>query len=123
LADLHNPEKLEPIDELFKILDSEWATGSVNHKEVRNDVLQAKEWYKTQQSGLEKRFSAAVKDTIETLISNPLLFAIKYKTVRTAYTAVFPYAVHYHVNEELKTITILGVFYTALSPENWLNRL
>jgi hypothetical protein len=23
LADLHNPEKLEPIDELFKILDSE----------------------------------------------------------------------------------------------------
>ncbi|OYQ49086.1 type II toxin-antitoxin system RelE/ParE family toxin [Flavobacterium aurantiibacter] len=94
----------------------------VYHTQVKNDVLRAKGWYKTKQSGLEKHFSAAVTDTIKALISNPFLFEVKYKTVRTAYTAVFPYAVHYHVNEETKTITVLGVFHTALSPENWLKR-
>ena len=30
----------------------------VNHKEVKNDVLDAKDWYKTQQKGLEKRFAS-----------------------------------------------------------------
>ena len=31
----------------------------INHKEVKNDVLQAKDWYKSQQKGLEKRFAKA----------------------------------------------------------------
>ncbi len=43
----------------------------VYHTQVKNDVLEAKEWYKTKQTGLEKRFSAAVTDTIKALISNP----------------------------------------------------
>lgn len=88
----------------------------INHKEVKNDVLQAKYWYKTQQRGLEKRFASEVKITLNYLIKNPLLFQVKYKTVRTAFTEFFPYGVHYHLNEETKTITVLGVFHTSISP-------
>lgn len=69
----------------------------INHKEVKNDVLKAKDWYKSQQKGLEKRFVNEVKVTLNYLIKNPLLFQVKYKTVRTAYTEVFPYGVHYHL--------------------------
>jgi hypothetical protein len=32
----------------------------INHKEVKNDVQQAKDWYKSQQKGLEKRFASEV---------------------------------------------------------------
>ncbi len=95
----------------------------INHKEVKNDVLQAKDWYKSQQKGLEKRFASQVKITLNYLIKNPLLFQVKYKTVRTAFTEFFPYNVHYNLNENTKTITILGVFHTSISPTKLLKRL
>lgn len=95
----------------------------INHKEVKNDVLDAKDWYKSQQKGLEKRFASEVKITLNYLIKNPLLFQVKYKTVRVAFTEVFPFGVHYNLNEETKTITVLGIFHTSLSPSKWLKRL
>jgi hypothetical protein len=95
----------------------------INHKEVKNDVLQAKDWYKSQQKGLEKRFANEVKITLNYIIKNPLLFQVKYKKVRTAYTEVFPYGVHYHLNEKTKSITVLGIFHTSISPDKWLKRL
>ncbi len=95
----------------------------INHKEVKNDVLQAKDWYRRQQKGLEKRFANEVKITLSYLIKNPLLFEVKYKTVRTAYTAIFPYGVHYYLNENTKIITILGIFHTSISPDKWFKRL
>jgi hypothetical protein len=95
----------------------------INHKEVKNDVLQAKDWYKSQQKGLEKRFANEVKITLYYLIKNPLLFQVKYKTVRIAFTEVFPFGVHYHLNEETTTITVLGIFHTSVSPNKWLKRL
>ena len=54
----------------------------INHKEVKNDVYQAKEYYKSKQAGLEKRFATQVKTTINYFIKNPLLFQEKYKDVR-----------------------------------------
>ena len=95
----------------------------VNHKEVKNDVFHAKYWYKTQLDGLEKRFANEVKKTITCITQNPFLFQVKYKNTRTVYTEVFPYGVHYHINEDTKTITILGVFHTSLSPDKWQSRL
>jgi hypothetical protein len=95
----------------------------INHKEVKNDVLNAKNWYKSQQNGLEKRFASEVKITLNYLIKNPLLFQVKHKTVRTAFTEVFPFGVHHNLNEEKKTITVLGIFHTSMSPSKWLKRL
>jgi hypothetical protein len=95
----------------------------INHKEVKTDVLKAKNWYKSQQKGLENRFANEIKNTLNYLIKNSLLFQVKYKTTRTAYTEVFPFGVHYHFNQKTKTITILGVFHTSMSPDKWLKRL
>ncbi len=95
----------------------------INHKDVKNDVLKAKDWYKSQQKGLEKRFADEVKTTINYFIKNPLLFQEKYKKVRIAFTEIFPFAVHYHLDEETKTITVLGVFHTSISPNKWHKRL
>ena len=40
----------------------------INHKEVKNDVLQAKEWYKIKQNGLEKRFANAINITLNYVV-------------------------------------------------------
>ena len=95
----------------------------INHKEVKNDVFEAKNWYKKQQIGLEKQFANEVKKTINYIIKNPLLFQVKYKDTRIVYTEIFPYGVHYHLDENSKTITVLGVFHTSIKPNKWLKRL
>ena len=93
------------------------------HKAVKNDVIDAKDWYKSQQKGLEIRFASDVKTTISYLIKNPLLFQEKYKKVRFSFTELFPFGVHYHLNQETKTITVLGVFHTSMLPSKWHKRL
>lgn len=95
----------------------------INHKQVKNDVLQAKEFYKDKRNGLEKKFTNEVKAVITHIIKNPFQFQKKYKNVRIAFTKVFPFAVFYHFNKKTNTITILGVFHTSMSPDTWAKRL
>ena len=95
----------------------------VNHKEVKNDVLSAKVWYKAKSLELENRFSTEIKKTIASIGKNPFLFQVKYLSIRTAFTEIFPYGIHFHVNEKTEIITIVGVFHTSISPNNWKNRL
>ena len=86
-------------------------------------MIDAKDWYKSQQKGIEKRFASEVKTTISYLIKNPLLFQEKYKKVRFSFTELFPFGVHYHLNQETKTITVLGVIHTSMLPSKWHKRL
>lgn len=47
--------------------------------EARLDVRNAKDWYKQQQEGLEKRFAQAIKSAIKHLAKMPTANAIRYK--------------------------------------------
>lgn len=87
----------------------------IYHINAENDIKHIQKWYKTQQDGLEKRFSLAVKDTIKYIIQNPLLFEVKYKNIRVAYTRVFPYGVHYLIHNN--TIKILAIMHTSKKPK------
>jgi len=93
------------------------------HQAVEHDISEAKNWYKSRQKGLEKRFASEVKSTLLHLSKNPLLFEIKYKSVRVSYINIFPFGVHFHCNEVTKTITVLGIFHTSLNPEKWASRI
>jgi hypothetical protein len=76
------------------------------YDEVRLDVRDAKDWYYKRQKGLEKRFAKDVKDCIGRLKENPYHYEIKYKKVRTALCSVFPYAVHFYINESSGQLVI-----------------
>lgn len=93
------------------------------HNAVKLDVSEAKDWYKSRRIGLEKRFSSEVKSAIIQLSEDPYLFEKKYKEVRVVFTKVFPFGVHFYLNESKKTITVLGVFHTSLSPNKWDKRM
>ena len=41
-------------------------------EEVRQDIKEAKEWYRLQRIGLEKRFSIDLKTTIKRILDRPL---------------------------------------------------
>jgi plasmid stabilization system protein ParE len=87
----------------------------IYHTDAENDIINAKKHYKDQQAGLEKRFALAVKETITYIIENPLLFEVKYRNTRVAFTKVFPFGVHYHFDDNNK-ITILTILHTSKNP-------
>lgn len=84
--------------------------------EAEDDIRNAKSWYKKQKAGLELRFASELKQTIRYIIDQPLLFEVKYKNTRVAYTKVFPFGIHYTFDDDTK-ITILAVLHTSKNLE------
>lgn len=85
-----------------------------------NDLKEACVWYRTKNSQLPKRFTQPVKITMEQLRSLPAANAIRYRDVRIANVAVFPYAVHFIIG--MDTVIVLAVHHTAIDPAKWMQR-
>ena len=47
--------------------------------EVKSDIREAKDWYKTQKPGLEKRFAQEIKKSIVKLKNHPKSYEVRYK--------------------------------------------
>ncbi|MDR0793734.1 MAG: type II toxin-antitoxin system RelE/ParE family toxin [Chitinophagaceae bacterium] len=88
--------------------------------EVRHDIREARLWYKDKSVSLSGRFAKEVKTVIEQLRKQPFSHSIRYLNMRIANLKIFPYAIHYYVEEN--TITLVAVFHTAIDPEKWLSR-
>jgi len=88
--------------------------------EAYTDIQEAIKYYNNQQTGLGKRFYTAIKTSFESLKINPF-YQIRYQNKRCFYTKLFPFLIHYTVDEKLKTIIILAVIHTSLNPnKNYL---
>lgn len=86
------------------------------HHDVKYDIEDAKYWYNKQQSGLGQKLLFQIKKVISAIVENPYLFQEKYNGIRIAYTSIFPFGVHYFVDEKNKIITILAIFHQSLDP-------
>lgn len=84
--------------------------------EVKLDIKEAKDWYRLQVKGLEKRFAKDIKAAILRLKDRPTVHAIRYKNVRIAHPDVFPYAIHFYVDELSQTIVITGIVHNSRNP-------
>ncbi|KVV14108.1 type II toxin-antitoxin system RelE/ParE family toxin [Flavobacterium sp. TAB 87] len=87
----------------------------IYHTDAENDIRSNKKWYKEQQIGLEKSFVLALKKTISYIIENPLLFEVKYRNTRVAFTEKFPFGVHYQF-DNISKITIFTILHTSKNP-------
>jgi plasmid stabilization system protein ParE len=83
---------------------------------VKIDLIEVKSWYKNQKAGLEKDFAREVKACIHRLQKNPLHYEIKYRNVRTAFTEVFSYAIHFYIDEPKKQIVIIAIIHQGRNP-------
>lgn len=84
--------------------------------EVKFDIQEAKEWYKNQKLGLEKRFAREVKKSILRVQKNPKAYELKYKNVRSAFTNVFPYSIHFLIDDALNQIVIVAILHQSRNP-------
>jgi plasmid stabilization system protein ParE len=65
-------------------------------------------------TGLEKNFASEVKRCILRLQKNPIAYEVKYRNVRTAFTEIFPYAVHFYIDK--KRIVIIAIIHQSRNP-------
>jgi len=88
---------------------------------AKQDIRKNAKWYNKKQKGLGKRFTAEVRNTIKHIKHNPENIVTRYRSYKTAIVKVFPYMVHFLVNEDKKEITVYAVFAMKQSTENWDN--
>ena len=89
---------------------------------AKEDILEAAQWYNKQQNGLGKRFTAEVREKVHFIRQNPEAINVIYNDIRTAVLNLFPYMLHFTIDEENKTIIILAVLHTSRNPALWKKR-
>lgn len=80
------------------------------------ETEEARRWYNRQQKGLGKRFVNDVEKVINDIKANPFFASVKFETIRTAACKIFPYVVHYEIDEAEKIVRILSVFHFSRRP-------
>ena len=82
-------------------------------KAAKDDVKEAKIWYHDQLPGLEKRFAKDLKNTIIRLQLNPYAFALRYEKFRISHTDIFPYSIHFYIDNVANRIVIVGIVHES----------
>ena len=71
---------------------------------------------------MDERFVLVVKEAIANIVKMPSAYAIRYKNVRIAHTKVFPYNIHFYIDERKKQIIITGIVHNKRSDAVSLDR-
>ena len=89
---------------------------------AKEDIREAAKWYNKKRAGLGKRFTADVRGTVRYIKQNPKAFNTRYDKVSTAVLSVFPYMIHFTLDEVNKAVVISAVFHTSRDPELWIKK-
>jgi mRNA-degrading endonuclease RelE of RelBE toxin-antitoxin system len=84
--------------------------------EAHKDIQSAISYYESKKVGLGRDFHAILKKQLVRLQTFPF-HVIRYKNVRMMMVGIYPYAIHYTVEESEKTISIWGVIHTSMDPD------
>lgn len=89
---------------------------------AKKDIKISADWYNKRQKDLGKRFTTEIRKSVTFLKQNPNAFSIRYKNIRTAVVSVFPFMIHYRVDEKTKTLVIAAVLHTSRNPGFWIEK-
>ena len=80
----------------------------------------AADWYENRRAGRGAAFTAAVRQILTAIGSQPDRYPEIYGDVREAPVSGFPYAIYYR--SEPGQVTVLAVFHTSRDPADWQRR-
>jgi len=80
------------------------------------DMAVATDYYNSKSDGLGKRMAGEVDATLDRIFVNPKIYSIRYRDIRAAKVATFPYLVFYKIKERNKSIQVLRIFNTHQQP-------
>ncbi len=83
------------------------------------DIQDITDWYNHTQYGLGKRFKDAIVKQINSLNTDPHIYAIRYNEIRCMVVKKFPYMVHFYINDNSNSVEVLAVINTNRNPDIW----
>jgi len=84
---------------------------------AKQDIKEAAEWYNDKGKGLGKRFIVEVRVKVKFIKQNPNASAIRYDNIRTTVLPIFPFMIHYYIDEVQKNVIIVSVLHTSRNPD------
>ncbi len=90
--------------------------------EVNDDLLEGIVWYNDQKDDLGNQFYNAVVATVNIISSNPLLFALKVKSIRSASVKRFPFIIYYKFEKSQQKVVVLAILHQSRNPKIWKDR-
>jgi plasmid stabilization system protein ParE len=79
-------------------------------EEAKLTIKEILEHYTAISVPLKDRFEVELTKSIELLSKNPLYHQVRYRKIRIAFTEIFPYGIHYIVENEY--IYVLKILHT-----------
>ena len=89
---------------------------------ANDDLLESMAWYDDQKDGLGGQFYTAIVETINTIGANPLLFAVRTKSIRPAPVKRFPFFVFYRFEKPRNRVVVLAILHQSRNPKIWKGR-
>ena len=83
---------------------------------ARRDIYRAMDWEDARSDGLGRRFVDVLDRKFTRLSTTPYIGSVRYDDVRCTSTDVFPYLIHYIVDEPNRQVTVLRVLHTHQKP-------
>ena len=90
------------------------------HPEAEAEMIDAASWYEAQQPDLGKRFLTSIRDVINRIEVEPLLYPIVDEDVRRCLTRTFPFGVLFRPRVDM--ILIMAIMHLHRDPDYWKNR-
>ena len=84
--------------------------------QIAQDLINAKKWYFKQspQTNLDQKFSKEVETVIESICANPYIHQKRYFNLQAAKTKTFPFKIYFYLDEENRTIIIVGIIHNKM---------
>lgn len=89
---------------------------------AKKDIQEAAIWYNQRRKGFGNTFTKEVREKVKFICQNPHASNVRYDLVRTTILNVFPFMIHYSIDEENKTLIISAILHTSRNPKIWRKR-
>ena len=89
---------------------------------AKADIRNSARWYEQQQQGLGEKFANEVREKIRFIQKFPESARLRNSVVRTAVVEIFPFMIHYQIDESRRLVIISAVIHTSRNPKIWKQR-
>ena len=87
---------------------------------VKADLKESKDFFESRRKGLGNKFLNEYRELLVSLRINPF-YEIRYSEVRCLPFKIFPFMIHYIIDEKLQVVSVIAVISTHQNPnDKWV---
>ncbi|TRX37013.1 plasmid stabilization system [Flavobacterium sp. ZT3R18] len=72
---------------------------------------------------MEVEFAFTIEKAIEQILKMPSAYSTRYKNVRIAHPKIFPYNIHFYIDETTKTVVFTAIIHNKRNPKLAISRI